>query len=207
MVQDTDYISIDFNMSRTYCSWINKVFNSLIYNLFKNIDLCMFCMRAQFGAYWPPGCSDLRGGDLRAPGRRSQRHTYWPSWPCGHKDHLCISIMVSMYCIGAAVTRLLELGKSSNIFAWVKSASERASFEYRWYTFQSKTRPSNCRGTEWRANLFFSFTLFTFFLTLQSVIVVVMQCFPIFLLFTIYLCKYTEAETIHLQSNEVISST
>lgn len=51
MVQDTDYISMDFNMSRTYCSWINNVFNSLICNLFKNIDLCMFCMRAQFGAY------------------------------------------------------------------------------------------------------------------------------------------------------------
>lgn len=45
MAQDTDYISMDFS------SWINSVFNSLICNLFKNIDLCMFCMRAQFGAY------------------------------------------------------------------------------------------------------------------------------------------------------------
>lgn len=60
------------------------------------------------------------GEDLRAPGRRSQRHTYWPSWPCGHKDYLSISIMVSMYCMNAAVTHLLEPGKSSNIFAWGK---------------------------------------------------------------------------------------
>lgn len=49
--------------------------------------------------------------------------------------------------------------------------------------------------------------LFTFSLTLQSVIVVAVQRFLIFLLFTIYLCKHTEAETIYLQSNEVISST
>lgn len=51
MVHDTDCVSMDFNMRRTYCSWINNVFNSLICNLFKNIDLCMFCMRAQFGVY------------------------------------------------------------------------------------------------------------------------------------------------------------
>lgn len=51
MLPDRDYISMDFNMSRTYCSWINSVFNSLICNLFVNIDLCMFRMRAQFGAY------------------------------------------------------------------------------------------------------------------------------------------------------------
>lgn len=55
--------------------------------------------------------------------------------------------------------------------------------------------------------IYFFFILFTFFLTLQSVIVVVMHCSLIFLLFTVHLCKHTEAETIHLQSNEVISST
>lgn len=154
MVQDTDYISMDFNMSRTYCSWINNVFNSLICNLFKNIDLCMFCMRAQFGAYWPSGCRDLRGGGPQGSRQTlTTPHllTFLTLWPQRPSKHIYYGFNVLYERCSHTFT---GTGKEFKQFCLSKSASERAPFEYRSYAFPSKTRPSNCHSTEWRANLF-----------------------------------------------------
>lgn len=79
-------------MSTTYCIWVDKVFNSLTCNLFKNIDLRSVLHE---GSIWSVSTVVLLWygeGGPRAPGRRSQRHSYWPSWPSPYKDNIGKSI-------------------------------------------------------------------------------------------------------------------